>query len=359
MRLSSAIPNILLMCLLAVLLLGGGCKRGKKLAEGDPAYVTAPQVSLRDRLSAIYNRTGIVKNGEKIEVLERSKRFARVRSPRGEEGWMEARYLVGPEIAEALEQLAKENANTPVQAHGTTRAELKMHVTPGRDTDSLYRAPEGAKLDLLKRATAAKPQPKVVPVKEEERQSAAPPAPILEDWWLGRDTQGRVGWVLARMVDIDVPLEIAQYAEGQRIMAAFVLNKVPDVNEATGEVREVPQYLTIVNEPKDGTPWDFNQIRVFTWNAKRHRYETAYRERNLYGVFPVTVGHEVFEREGDLPVFTLRVKDDSGNIVEKRYKLNQPLVRRVLSPEEQKAEEAKRAARLQEALQRRAARKRR
>src|SRR5208283_5081610 len=89
-----------------------------------------------------------------------------------------------------------------------------------------------------------------------------PPATMLEDWWLVRDAQGHAGWVLARMIDIDIPLDIAQYAEGQRIMAAFVLSQAPDVNPEDGQPRQVPQYLTLINEPRDGTPWDFNQLRV-------------------------------------------------------------------------------------------------
>jgi hypothetical protein len=36
-------------------------------------------------------------------------------------------------------------------------------------------------------------------------------------------------------------------------------------------------------------------------------------------------------------VFILRVKDDSGNVSERKYKLNTPIVRRVLAPGEQKA----------------------
>ena len=79
------------------------------------------------------------------------------------------------------------------------------------------------------------------------------------------------------MVDLDVPLDVAQYAEGQRIVAFFVLNEVQDQDK--GEVKKVPQYLMVLTEPKDGLPFDFNQVRVFTWNVKRHRYETAYRER--------------------------------------------------------------------------------
>jgi hypothetical protein len=93
-------------------------------------------------------------------------------------------------------------------------------------------------------------------------------------------------------------------------------------------------------------PFDFNQIRVFTWNVKRHRYETAYRER-MEGVLPVTISQENFDKEGLLPVFVIRVKDDSGNVTERKYKLNTPIVRRVLAPgeEPQKAVSRKSATR--------------
>jgi hypothetical protein len=136
------------------------------------------------------------------------------------------------------------------------------------------------------------------------------------------------------MVDLDVPLEIAQYSEGQRIVAYFVLNRVTDQD------KQVPQYLVLYTENKDGLPWDFDQARVFSWNLKRHRYETAYRERKLVGVFPVTVGTADFGKEGVLPAITLRVKSDDGKTVERNYKMNGPIVRRVLSPEEEQAKAA-------------------
>ena len=80
----------------------------------------------------------------------------------------------------------------------------------------------------------------------------------------------------------------------------------------------------MLNEPKDGLPWDFNQIRVFTWGKVKHRYETAYRERDLQGFFPVKTGHAVFGKEGDLPTFTIRKKNADGQMAEITYKLNQP-----------------------------------
>jgi hypothetical protein len=162
----------------------------------------------------------------------------------------------------------------------------------------------------------------------------------MEDWYLVRNSAGRVGWVLLRMIDLDIPLEVAQYAEGQRIMGYFVLNTVQE------EDKQVPQYLVLLNEPKDGLPWDFNQIRIFTRNRAKHRYETAYRERNLEGYFPVKTGHQDFGKEGDLPTFTIRKKTDDGQMVDITYKLNGPIVRRVLTPEEEAAEKAKHEAAL-------------
>jgi hypothetical protein len=160
----------------------------------------------------------------------------------------------------------------------------------------------------------------------------------MEDWYLVRNSAGRVGWVLLRMIDLDIPLEVAQYAEGQRIMGYFVLNTVQDQD------KQVPQYLVLLNEPKDGLTWDFNQIRVFTWGRARHHYETAYRERDLQGYFPVKTGHEVFGKEGDLPTFTIRKQNVDGQMAEITYRLNGPIVRRVLTPQQEAAEKVNREA---------------
>jgi SH3-like domain-containing protein len=291
-------------------------------------YVSAPQVSLRDRVAAVYSKVGLVKNGERVEVLDHDRRFSKVRTAGGVEGWIEQRYLVDEQVYNQLRTLTQENQNDPVQGQGTTRNDTNLHVEPGRDAEHLYQIATGEKVLLLKRATAEKPGTVAPPArpgaKPDEKKEIKP---VIEDWWLVRDTHNRVGWVLARMVDLDVPLEVAQYAEGQRIVAFFVLDEVRD------GARKVPQYLTILTEPKDGLPFDFNQIRVFTWNVKRHRYETAYRER-LQGSLPVTVAPENFEKEGTLPTFTIRVPDDSGNVSERKYKLNTPMVRRVLAPGE-------------------------
>jgi Bacterial SH3 domain len=374
-RLLSCTPLFLLLSLSA-------CNRGHERVL-ETAYVSNPQATLRDHVAAVYEKTGVVKNGDRVEVLDHDRHFVKVRTTTGVTGWVEQRYLVSQQVYDQIQKLAADNQNDPVQAQGTTRNDTNLHVEPGRETEHLYQISLGEKLSLLKRGTAdkssaaappshaavgankevtknenaggkksaeatpannapAKP-PAAAPVQStpapsmsaQSRPSPASPASVKEDWWLVRDSHNRVGWVLGRMVDLDVPLDVAQYAEGQRIVAFFVLNEVKDGD------KKVPQYLTVLTEPKDGLPFDFNQIRVFTWNVKRHRYETAYRER-MEGVLPVTLGQENFDKEGTLPVFTLRVQDDSGNVSERKYKLNTPIVRRVLAPGEQPARSAPR-----------------
>jgi len=351
------------------------------------AYVSGVQVNLRDRVAAAYEKVGLVKNGDRVEVLDHDRRFVKVRTASGVMGWMEQRYLVNQQVYDQLQKLTADNADDPVQATGVTRNESNLHVEPGRETEHLYQIAAGEKLSLLKRGTADKNAPAVHAAtasakpaekpasKKEESVPAPPPLPqnalkppaiayektnpnvfegasekassrepssvakrtspsaVIEDWWLVRDSHGRVGWVLARMVDLDIPLDVAQYAEGQRIVAFFVLNEVQDP-EAQTKDKQVPQYLMVLSEPKDGLPFDFNQIRVFTWNVRRRRYETAYRER-FEGVLPVTLGKEDFGKEGVLPTFTVRVIGENGQLIDQKYKLNTPIVRRVLAAGEE------------------------
>jgi hypothetical protein len=313
---------------LAVVLAVTSCNRGHHRVL-EVAYVSAPQAALRDQVAAIYNRVGNVKNGERVEIVDREKRFARVRTASGIEGWIEQRFLVDQKTYDTLQKLTQDNLNDPVQAPGVLRNETNLHITPGRETEHLYQLASGAKISILKRATVDKqagtpPAAKFVGGKP----SKTPSGPVLEDWWLVKDDQKRVGWVLSRMVDVDVPLEIAQYAEGQRFVAFFALDEVQDGD------KKIQQYVCLMTDPHDGLPFDYDQVRVFTWNVKKHRYETAYREHGLNGFLPVTITQEAFEKEGTLPVFTLQVKDDDGNVSERKYKLNTPIVRRVLAPGE-------------------------
>jgi SH3-like domain-containing protein len=309
---------------LLVMAAAAGC--GKQEEESkEQMYVAVPQVMLRDRVAAVYNKVGTAKNGEKLTVLDRQKRFVKVRTPRNEEGWVEQRYLADVNVYAQAQALSNQQRVAPSQGKATARNDANLHVKPGRDTEHVFLLAEGKKADVLTRATAERPGTRVVPKDPNDKV----PPPVMEDWRLVRDADGHAGWVLARMLDLDVPLEVAQYAEGKRIVAYFQLNEVQDGSEKKG------QYLLALGEPKDGQPVDYDQIRLFTWNTKRDRYETAHRERRLQGELPIRAGTEEFSGEGKLPVFVLRVRDDEGKASERKYKLNGVMVRRVLGPGEE------------------------
>lgn len=305
-----------------------GCKRNS--APKEKVYVAAQQVTLRDRVADVYNKVGNVKNGDILEVLERSKnkRWLRVRDAAGEEGWIEQKYIVDQATYNAVQKLAAENRSSLVQGHATADTDLRMRVEPQRDADFLYMLKEKDKVELLKRASTEKPV-KAAPVSDP--RNAKPVEPVYEDWWLVRSGDGHVGWVVGRNLDVEVPLEIAEYAEGKKIIAWFKLNEVHSNGQKDSKM--VPQYLMALSENKGGLPYDFDQIRVFTWNQKKERYETAYRE-HLTGDLPIQVSTQDFGKDGHLPVFTLRTKEDDRPFQERKYSLNGVMVRRVLAPGE-------------------------
>ena len=83
-------------------LLTGCGRRHSRVLEVD--YVSAPQVVLRDQLSQVFNKVGTAKNGDRVEVIDREKRFSRVRMASGVEGWVEQRYLVTQQVYDGFQQ---------------------------------------------------------------------------------------------------------------------------------------------------------------------------------------------------------------------------------------------------------------
>jgi hypothetical protein len=295
---------------LAGAMLLGGCGRFAPHAPHEYVYVWPRGTYLRDRVAAVSNRVAEVVNGQRLQVVEHGRRFLKVKTDKGEIGWIEDHGVIDQQVYDKFTQLEKENVNDPVVATAVLRDDYWLRDAPGRTSDRFYLLPENDKLQLLMRASVPKPDaPQVVPLpiagpmKPGEKPGPTLP-PNLEDYWLIRDSTGRVGWIRARTLDEDVPDAIAGLAEGQKIVGAYVLRKVldPDANVPGNEVAE---YVAVLAPYKDGLPYDFDQVRVYTWNVKKHRYETAYRDRNLAGYLPVTVTEE--DAKDQAPTFSYRV----------------------------------------------------
>jgi SH3-like domain-containing protein len=303
-----------------------GCNRLRQHAKPEMVYVVAKQTYLRDRVAAVSNRIALVTNGEPLEVVEHGRRFLKTKTNKGEVGWIEDHMVIDQATYDQFAALQQQHAHDPVVATAVLRDDLYLHVKPGRETDRFYLLPENQKLQLLIRASVPKPAPpqgfltaprppaasKEKTAAGKEKQAAAKAAPPgepavpMEDWWLVRDSRGQVGWLLSRRLDIDVPDEIAGYSEGQKIVGAYVLTKVSDPDSSLPD-KWVPEYVSVTNAYKDGLPYDFDQVRVFTWNVKKHRYETAYRQRNIEGYLPVTISQNKNAQGQPVPVFSITV----------------------------------------------------
>jgi SH3-like domain-containing protein len=306
----------------AVITALSGCTHLREHMKPEMVYVVAKQTYLRDRVAAVSNRIALVSNGDPLEVLEHGRRFLKTKTSKGEVGWIEDHMVIDQATYDQFAALKQQHAHDPVVATGVLRDDLYLHVKPGRDTDRFYLVPENEKLQLLIRASVPKPAPpqglltpphpaamsKKVTKAGSSAKAALPgePAVPMEDWWLVRDSKGQVGWMLSRRLDVDVPDEIGGYSEGQKIVGAYVLTKVYDPESSLPD-KMVPEYVSVTNAYKDGLPYDFNQVRVFTWNVKKHRYETAYRQRNLEGYLPVTIGDGKNAQGHALPEFSITV----------------------------------------------------
>jgi hypothetical protein len=106
--------------------------------------------------------------------------------------------------------------------------------------------------------------------------------------------------------------------EGSNYSAIKPLNTVED-----SEVGPIIWY--VVGERRPGAPPEvaFDGIRVFTWNLKKHRYETAYRIKGIRGAYPLAVG-----KEGSNPTFQFSEMADDGSIKPPRkFVMNGVIVR--------------------------------
>jgi hypothetical protein len=328
------LPQHLLLLLAGLCLVGftSGCARFHK-DKHDTVYVAARQMYLHDRVAAVSDRVGAVVNGQALEVLDHNRRFLKVKTEKNEIGWIEERAVIDSKTYDGFAKLAEDHKQDPVASTATLRDDLYVHLVPGRDSEHFYLLPGNTKVQLLARASApkvsgpgasrpvaaaaAKPGSTPAPAAAGSHGAPAPeapPPPVMEDWWLARDGQGHTGWLLSSRLDVDVPDEVAQYGEGQRFVGSWMLTKVTDP-ESDAPNHQVPEYLTVTSVPTSGLPYDFDQVRVFTWSLRHHRYETAFRLHPIQGYLPVRVSAPTVTN-GGMPTFSFQISGSQSIITD-------------------------------------------
>jgi hypothetical protein len=329
---------------LFALALLGGCGHFTPHAHRDYVYVWMRELYLRDRVAPVNERVARVVNGNRLEVVDREGRFLQVKTSEGKVGWVEEHEVLSQATYDKFRQLAKDNADAPVLSKGILRERYWLRDAPGRESDRFYLLRPNTKLELLARVSVAKPE--AMPLLP-NANSKTPAAPPMEDFWLARDPAGQVGWVRGGALDEDVPEDVAVLVPNEKVVAAYVIRTVSDP-EANAPNGQVPEYLAALTPWKAGLPYDFDQIRVFTWNVRRHRYETAYLEHDLEGYLPVKVGQQTFGRETD-PVFSFEVatngsaridaktgRAEPGTAATESFRMEGVIVRKIAGPESKK-----------------------
>jgi len=322
------------------------------------AYVGPATLLLRQELTPKATVSATVKHGEKLEILEYKRRFVKVRTAQGAEGWTDNRQLLTPEQMAGLRRMAESASQYPSQGAATVFEPLNIHTEPNRSSPSFWQIPETARVDVIghklsprasqpQPATAVvRPQPRTPRRKSKDKGSQSklappptPPAPKppdnwlelsvpredgseevaskvvqkstepvpMDDWDLVRTKEGKVGWVLMRALNLAIPDEVAQYAEGHRITSYFALGHF-----AGGDSSKNDWLWTTITKGME--PYEFDSFRVFVWSRKHNRYETAYIERKVVGHFPIEV-----DNSGPVPRFSLILDGDGGQLLRKTY----------------------------------------
>ena len=297
------------------------------------AFVGPAVLRIRSDFPMQSSTVATVQHGDRLEIVQVRRKFIRVRTAQGKEGWTDERQLFAAEDMKALRDLAERSAKLPSQGAATTYAALNVHSQPALASPSIMQLKPNDRVDVLRSVLFPRneapartplippaPKKKKAPPKKEKvkkepkypvppmpRPPAAPtdwldlsrtdpatdnddgqsdepaeqkPPPKIDLWSLVRTPQHQAGWVLTRMLTMAIPDEVAQYAEGHRIVSYFPLGATQD-----GDQKKNIWLWTTTTDSR--APWDFDSFRVFTWSLRRHRYETAHIERGIQGYSPV------------------------------------------------------------------------
>lgn len=297
-------PGILLAVALAAL---SGCRQIERHVAPQYVYVAAEHTFLRNRVAPVANFVTEVTNGERLRVLEHQTRFYKVKAPNGKVGWIEELYVVNQTEMDKFDGLRKDYATTPAVAKATLEETSYLHDGPSIKDPHYYLLHSGDKLDMLKRVSVPRRESTLAMMqrKQDLKDGKTPPPVPMEDYWLVRDAHGRTGWVRGSALAPDVPNSVLVLAPSERMIGAYLFRRVMDPTSDAPD-HMVGEYVAVFAPYESGLPYDFDEIRVFTWDVPRHQYETAYSVHHIEGFFPVKVGHETFGKETD-PVFSFQI----------------------------------------------------
>jgi hypothetical protein len=346
-KLLVAIP---LLCLVGVL---AWFMRPKHETYGE-GFISERSVTLWSGVAQVREPLDTLYFGDRVEIVARHNDNAKVRTAGGTVGWIDARMFMDSALWKRSAALLDQAQALPVQARGRTKVATNLRVQPGRAQPRLYQFGRGIPVEIVGRAVADAAPPaqaaQATPADEKEKEPP-PPAPAepgaetkKEEWLFiralatrppgeanvkiadpntttrpGDQTIPIAGWIVGRFVELDLPDTVKEGTSSANVrpVAWFELTKVTDPSGLK------PEYLVAGARGPDSQPCDFTILRVYTWNPRKTRYETAFIENNLCGQLPIRVGKSPKSE----PEFRFRTKDEPNQ--DRVYRLMQTVVRRI------------------------------
>ncbi|MFN0104571.1 MAG: hypothetical protein ACKV2U_21095 [Bryobacteraceae bacterium] len=343
---------------------------------GPMTLVIRQEISLKSPIVATIN------HGDQLDVLSVRRRFMRVRTASGVEGWCDSEKLLTTEQMARLRYVADAAAKLPSQAEATVFEARNVHTEPHRQSPSFLMLKEEERFHVLAHRlvergpyeseitkkiekASAPPQRKrparAAKAKDRRRMDgdvelpampAPPPAPanwrelslrtLLEEPPPPKKEEPSALSMLIRQPQEPPKFEDWSLIRAKDGRAGWILTRtmtmtIPeDVSRYAeghritswfplGEVQDgetVKKHYLWTTIAKGGEPYEFDGFRVFVYSTRRHRYENGYREKDVRGYFPSAL-HPVEVTEGrrtrTVQGFSLVVEEDGAGLVRKTY----------------------------------------
>ncbi len=286
------------------LALWGGCAGQIEPEAPEYPYFTRNGVELTSDLEPSAPVDAVLDFETPVKIIDSWRAFIRVRTPSGCEGWMPKAMLIDPEMHRRMKLLKERTADFVDQGRVHALDTLNVHIEPYRWSPTLYQLRKDEGVEFLRKQLVARLPHKPDPNKR-------PPEPTgQDDWYLVRLANGYPGWLLAGRTYSGIPIEIAQYAEGRRIVAYFQIGGVrdPDIDETK------KTWLWMQIERRN-QPHDFDRLRVFQWKKSRRAYATIKLETGFKGYLPIKVMPRLEAEHGTGVGFSILVSKDERQFV--------------------------------------------
>jgi hypothetical protein len=313
----------------------------------DTATVIAKSAQIRTSYAVVAADLLEVKRGDRLDVLdqvefERSIWYrVRAHDDAKTEGWIEAQNVITNEVLDKSKKLAEDFKDLPPQAAGQLRAASNLRLQPDM-------SPENVLFKLANNSSFAIMDWKFVPKQDtpdvddtnqkrptggknqdiEAAREADEPEKLDEKydvWYLIRldpsVSPAPAGWLFGRQVELAIPTDIAFFQANNRKFVSWqrLDSESADKAVSTDKLTTPGNYVVLsrTNQVKaiDGVEPDFDGILVLAYDKYDQSYYTVWRSTgDVWGLLPLQV-----EGAGDSKTFTVKLRNPSGQMEDKRF----------------------------------------